>query len=1124
MKYRNLLIILVLFFKTISYSQNSHNTTGNNSFLPNLTPPSPQSYQFTEFGKNSINEFSGKINISIPIYNYSAGNLNLPISLNYSGAGVKVNDISSNTGINWTLTTGGVINRIVNDGPDEVLFPTSRKYINYNSLITDASENCRPFSQYYIELARNNEVYDTEIDIWAFNFSGYSGKFYLDEDFNPVYIENENEIKIEIIGTGTTNAEKIRNNNSFLITTPDGVKYYFGGNACEATNVFSGHRGISQVANTSFYLYKIQHPVSGEIIFEYQNEKTALLNYGKSYKLSSQCGPITAYSIPFYQVINSINQISNPIFIKKIKNTLTSEEVNFNYDFYNNNRDYLASLKNIEIKSNNTLLKKVNFTYLFPMNIESAWQTPFLPASRFFLQKLELLNGGSTDLSKNEVYKFDYDDPYHMPKRLSPKQDLLGYFNNKNNETTIPKPAYFGNVSNTSFGDLNPDFNFSIKGSLTKITYPTGGFSLFEYEPMPAKKEIYKTYTSDFGGFTVPGYNSYDDYIDFLPVFKTQTVPITFYLASENPEVNHFCQASLKVTDLTDLNTTPSIFSKSLGYNPTPRSYDFTFLQGHRYKIEIIPNTNQYCDIEANFSVTLFDGYKPIDGFGVRLKSQRDFPNNDGSFSNYKRYYYKNSNAINDNLYNLNLISFNPKYSLIPNRSDACFEGYGIDIYSEAADIYGNRNSFETFDVVTTSFGGDNFENGGSEKYFYKQINENNNKIIVTNDGCWAAPYGGIMCGPPREISTGITMVRNASTTNEVTDLSSFNGKLLLERNFIKKNNEIFKDKETIYSYNLERKHLNNATSFIGRSLFDINTPLNFCPNNPNVPISALSDFFMAYYFIETFSYKLNSIYTKNYIDPVPLNQNVVYFSGAEQDFTENYELHDINFKKITSTQTFEYGALKGLPTKVITDTSKGDFNSTVNTYVNQASTLTGLSEPQTTAFNNLLASNRVASPIEVKQFRNTEMLSKQRTVFKLDSYNHVLPESIQTAKGTNPLEVRAIFEEYDQRGNPTLVLLKDGTKTKYFYNSNNQVVAKIENFTGNATSIPSDPCQMITNFSNSLVTLYTYDTTTQLLTQITDTNCRKTTYVYDELLRLKQIIDHDGNVIKEFDNNYRPN
>jgi hypothetical protein len=69
MKYRNLLIILVLFFKTISYSQNSHNTTGNNSFLPNLTPPSPQSYQFTEFGKNSINEFSGKINISIPFTN-----------------------------------------------------------------------------------------------------------------------------------------------------------------------------------------------------------------------------------------------------------------------------------------------------------------------------------------------------------------------------------------------------------------------------------------------------------------------------------------------------------------------------------------------------------------------------------------------------------------------------------------------------------------------------------------------------------------------------------------------------------------------------------------------------------------------------------------------------------------------------------------------------------------------------------------------------------------------------------------------------------------------------------------------------------------------------------------------
>jgi len=128
MKYRNYLIILVLFFKTISYAQNTTNTTGDNSFLPNITPPSPQSYQFTEFGKNAINEFNGKININIPIYNYTAGNLSLPISLNFSGAGVKVNDISSNTGTNWTLTTGGVINRIINDGPDEALFPASRQF------------------------------------------------------------------------------------------------------------------------------------------------------------------------------------------------------------------------------------------------------------------------------------------------------------------------------------------------------------------------------------------------------------------------------------------------------------------------------------------------------------------------------------------------------------------------------------------------------------------------------------------------------------------------------------------------------------------------------------------------------------------------------------------------------------------------------------------------------------------------------------------------------------------------------------------------------------------------------------------------------------------------------------
>ena len=106
----------------------------------------------------------------------------------------------------------------------------------------------------------------------------------------------------------------------------------------------------------------------------------------------------------------------------------------------------------------------------------------------------------------------------------------------------------------------------------------------------------------------------------------------------------------------------------------------------------------------------------------------------------------------------------------------------------------------------------------------------------------------------------------------------------------------------------------------------------------------------------------------------------------------------------------------------------------------------------------------------------------------------------IQTSKETQNLEDRVVFDEYDAKGNPTLFSYKDGIKTKYLYNANNQVIAKIENFTGtldpNTSAISGDPCTFINQYPNSLVTVFTYETVTNLLIQTMDSNCRKSTYI----------------------------
>lgn len=1154
-KYITLLIVLLNF----GMARGQSTVTPDKSFLPNFTPPSPESFNFTEYGKNSVNEFSGKVNLSIPVYNYKIGNLNLPISINYSGAGVKVNDASTIVGTNWILNTGGVINRKINDLADESI-NTIRAFLDYNQMKTSTESNCQPYSPYFIDLAKN-PFKDSEIDEWSFNFNGYSGSFYLDENYNPIYTENENEIKIQIIGNGSNNLEKLRNSHTFLITTPDGNKYYFGGLECEKTSVFSGHRGGSLLENSSFYLFKIEDILNNQIILEYYTDQSAILKYGVSYQLEPK-PEITESSIPPFIITVMQNQIDNPKFLKKIKNNSNTEEVLFNIDTYNNPH-YLASLQNIEVFLNSTIIKKVELTYDFPNNFYNTY-IPTAPATRFFLNKIEINKSLLNVDGKYEVYKFEYDNSNLMPVRFSPKQDILGFYNNKQNLTTIPKPAFFHNSTSPSFGDLTPDFEYAKRGSLTKVIYPTGGFSSFEYETSPAKEKKYKIYEGSIQGdeiAVIPGNNGLNPDVVFLPVYSDQTASIeinTGVVESSDETINALfyyqsykrVQLQFKITDVTNgINSTeaqPIYFIKYLGMKPLKTFNDFNFKGGHIYAIEfklLLPSNQTYAYINfinANFKINLFDGYNIIDGFGVRIKSQQDY-SNDNLASNYKRYYYKNINELNNNYFGLSEINLYPKYTFTFDGNPNNFLGYNINIFSES-NIYSNKNHFETYDVVTTSEGGDNFENGGTEKYFLKSPNESNSKLITTYDGCFwdymrphevdnpdlVGPF--INCtGLPHEINTGITIVSNHSYTSEVTKLDGFNGKLLLERNFIKKNDSIYKNKEVLYNYTIQRKHLNNAINYV---TWDFNFPdsaigLNWCPENPNTPIFSLGGLFKAYYFIETFETRLEQIITKEYIEPIPLSQNMPYFTGFEQDVDPNYPLHDLPFKKITTTQSYNYGTLRGLPIETVTTTSiDGKILRTKNHYANEFNSLSGLDSNEQNALSNLVDQNRITTPVQVEQYQNDELLTTQRTIYKDYGDHHVLPELIQTSKGANALEDRAVFDEYDVKGNPTVVMLKDGTKTKYFYNTLNQVILKVENYTP-ALNIPivpdlSDACGFINQYQNTIMSIYNYNPITNQVVSVVAPNCQTTYYKYDDLHQLKWVEDNEHNIIQEFDHNYK--
>lgn len=1118
----------------IAFGQNggSLNNQQDKSYIPNITPPTPESFNMTKYGDVNVNEFYGKTTFSIPILTYTSGQLQISLTLSHDGSGVKVDDVSNWTGSNWSLDTGGIITRTINDLTDETAI--TRKYIsNLNSFVSqyntiDGSQGAAQLNNFI----QNNTV-DSEVDIFNFSVPGYSGSFYLDENYIPRLTKIENELKIETIGVFTQS-------NKFVITTPNGVKYYFGGiNATESTSIRLNPLGSGI---TSYFLYQIEHPVSGNIFYEYINVIGSRINLSTQQSLTffekvlvddmsaeDLTSPETIldycpqnFGVETNNLVTSLNQLKilNHKYLRRIYSDKNSEEIFFNSENFENNLNLDRKLNSIEMKEDNQLIKKINFLYYHQLNLNKV--------NRIFLTNLQIdkdLQLTNLNQKKFEEYIFKYNAPETLPARLSYGQDFLGYFNGKTNYSLLPnsiptsdfdelppveQSQFSTMLTDSRLGNRTPVFEKAIKGILTDVIYPTGGYTHFEYEPEPAKRKKYKIYSSDLNGNSIPGYNFSGDYVSFTPVYATQLAQIYFSLVSDNFENNHFCQASLKITDLTDSNIPVKIFTKSLGYSSNIVSYEYNFIQNHTYSIEIIPSTNAYCNIEANFWIKLFDGYEKIDNIGIRLKKQTDFSCENDSFPTIKRYYYSSPDKINIPVEELPFVKIpNYFYDQIVNKLfdfEPCSSEFGaamffLGYYETQAffkvltsnsfnNYFSNFNGSQVYPNVTISYGGDNFENGGIYKKFFESQNFSPSYLFPMTE---------------RRISIGQT--KNDFESRR-TNHNIMSGDLIEETLFNNNNSSLYKISKTNYNY--EINIINSVSNLVGKQVYSYS--INAVPTD-----TTLSNLYIALYDVKTFSKKLISKSSNEYMDIVPL-------------LTED----EAPYKKITTTQTYEYGTLKGLPTAITSSTSEDTtVNKTVNTYVNTASTLPNIPSAQAALYTSLLAQNRVGEPVQVQQFQNTALLSTQRTLYKnwlIGEYSKILPEKIQLSKGVQPLEDKALFYNYDTNFNPAVIGYAAAPKTKYIFNTDGLVVAKIENYIGTATTFPvitgnidNTNCALQTQNPTASVTVFTYDLITKKLLKITDSRCQNTFYVYDTLQRLQFIKDHDGNIVKEFDQQFKP-
>jgi len=1145
-----ILVVIIGLVYNLGYSQFTGPLT-----LPNYTPPSPDAFSITKYGDVPVNEFTGMVNSTIPLYTYRAGQLELPISISYVGAGVKVDDIPTWTGINWTLSAAGVITRNVNDIADEssservTLSDTQIDYYSVHTL--DGTIDAK-----YIRNLIDNDQIDSEADLFQFSFPGGSGSFYFDENFEPRQVKYDKEIKIELTGTvGQDNKTRLFQNKEIVITTTEGIKYYFGGaDAIEETTriyVQDGSTSLSSGGVTAFYLTKITHPIKGEINFEYTEglptKEISTQKLQKIEKLIYQstvdqgCDPAGSGTTNA-QLTSIATKIVNPKYLIKINSLNNSEVVSFNSEAVDN-MHFKRVLNDIEIKKD-TLFKTIDFEY-----------TPFTPSGsplgysdltkRFFLKKIIFdkdnpIADNTQFGRRNEVYSFEYNNYDQLPNRFSYSQDYLGFYNGKPNSSSIPDDIFFNPSNQSNFADRTPVFGNASAGTLTKIIYPTGGFTSFEYEGTKAKvknnKNIhlwaYRNQTQyntpnmleagtneiDFEGNPLGINNVYEDQqMDIVVTLKAGPAAETSIIPQNEFAYVYFRDITANTPADSTLVAMPSpIGSMNFsGYKEKMITIQRTIVTGHDYevKIKLNPNSGNQSPtpMEANVNIEYYDGYSIVDNLGVRLKRQTNYTA-DNFPEDIKRYYYATIDNLNPSLEELPLYGSNvsKKYqnrinNYVCQNLDAPTGGVNINVQkylsllSDKIDL-SNKSDYGKFEHVTISYGGDNFEKGGVEKTF--EVADDIGAMQIETK-----------INPDAYTNSHQELTNPGDLLNTINIPFPRNGNLLKEKYF---NNTLKKIRENSYVY--ESNPVHRLNNIIGKKEY---MDLVFGGDASSEEANVASNYTIGTYIIISAKNEIISEETKEYIDPVPL--------GVTDESTYN---------KITTTKDYLYGTLRGSPIKVTTNSGDNLQEETNYYYPDQVSQLTGLTQVQIDAVNALVTQFKITSPIQVeKKYLNGNKQQTIRTLYKTfnGNTNHVFPEVIQSSKNNLSFEDRVIFNKYNANGNPDEVKVADGSITKYFYDYKNKVIGKIENYQVNTSLPPGSEfteitettpttgiCVNNTNYPNSIVTSYVYESATDLLIQIIDTNCQTTYYEYDALHRLKNIKDNDENIVKEFETNYK--
>lgn len=479
------------------------------ALMPEFPYKSPEAAAFQRYGEHAMNQYNGTPSITIPLYSIEERDVTIPLTLAYDASGIRVSQEASWVGLGWNLMVGGCINYVTAGCRDK--FIRSGTWANYLDIYW-TSPDYRIFQSWPAEtLSGPNDVYPDiafgtgERDYYSASILGESFLFFWNPFTKEMEVMGNLRGKYTVASSPTVADDRFNGPiHSFTVSDNLGNTYLFG-------NAERSNDGSSEYVSA----WNLTHitTASGETVsFEYGAEcsMSDLHSLAESYTFQQGNENNSSYigygnpSMGFGHQVSFGSNTTGKRYLRSVTSRRTA------VSFTTGPRDDYPGARRLEavevtdVATGRTLHRYVlEHAYTQSCTVGGDWlgwdgedltQPEARRSLRMALSAVHEVSASGDTLT----HRLEY-DPTPLPLKTSYARDLWGYYNGRENlnrsqpqittlRTLVPTPSSVsggltGVMASFRGADRSASAAHARAGTLTRITYPTGGSTEIEYEP-----------------------------------------------------------------------------------------------------------------------------------------------------------------------------------------------------------------------------------------------------------------------------------------------------------------------------------------------------------------------------------------------------------------------------------------------------------------------------------------------------------------------------------------------------------------------------------------------------------------------------------------------------------------